>query len=73
MRCHYITDEKTGERILIPGCYGTVHSNGMEDCTCPKHPKKKDDEKINQLLWKVHKQELNPNEAQEKIMAIIFK
>lgn len=73
MRCHYITDKETGERILIPGCYGTIHSNDMEDCTCPKPRKKSDDEKINALLWKVRNHQVNPDDAQDKIMQIIYK
>ncbi len=73
MRCHYITDEKTGEKILIPGCYGTIHSDDMEDCTCLKPRKKSKDEKINALLWKVKDQNLSPDQAQEKIMRIIYK
>ena len=36
MRCYYTYDEKTGERVLIPECWGTVHSNDIRDCQCDK-------------------------------------
>lgn len=33
MKCYYTyTDD--GERILIPMCYGTIHSFDIEDCVC---------------------------------------
>lgn len=34
MRCHYHYHEELGQKILIPGCWGTVHSGNMEDCHC---------------------------------------
>ena len=33
--CHYVRGEK-GERVLIPGCWGTVHSADMRDCYCDR-------------------------------------
>lgn len=34
MRCYFTYDENTGEKVLIPGCWGTVHSGDMADCLC---------------------------------------
>ena len=34
MRCYYTYDEKIGEKVLIPQCWGTVHSNDIRDCYC---------------------------------------
>lgn len=34
MKCYYTYDEKTGEKVLIPQCWGTVHSNDIRDCYC---------------------------------------
>jgi len=33
MKCHYIYDKIAG-KVLIPGCWGTVHSNDIKDCYC---------------------------------------
>lgn len=35
--CYYITDR--GKRVLIPGCWGTVHSGDMRDCHCERPSK----------------------------------
>jgi hypothetical protein len=40
MICHYVYDKKAG-RVLIPGCWGTVHSNDMSDCYCDRSRAKK--------------------------------
>ncbi len=37
--CYYIVDR--GKRVLIPGCWGTVHSGDMADCHCVR-PSKED-------------------------------
>lgn len=37
MRCHYITDKKTGNRVFIPECMGAA-AMGKENCTCRKAP-----------------------------------
>ena len=34
MRCYYHFDEKTKKKILIPHCWGVLHSNDKSDCTC---------------------------------------
>jgi len=34
MRCHFIWDEETKQKILIPGCYGSLHREDMKCCTC---------------------------------------
>ena len=36
MKCYFTYCEKTGERVLIPECWGTVHSNDIRDCQCEK-------------------------------------
>jgi len=33
MRCHHVVDEKTGERVYIPRCWGSV-VHGPDYCTC---------------------------------------
>jgi len=37
MRCHYVNDSIAG-KVLIPGCWGTIHSKDMDDCCCPVNP-----------------------------------
>lgn len=32
--CYYVKDR--GKRVLIPGCWGTVHSGDMRDCYCDR-------------------------------------
>lgn len=41
-RCHFIKDDKTKEKILIPGCYSSLHQDDLSNCTCytPKDFKK---------------------------------
>jgi len=36
MKCHYTIDPKTKEKFFIPMCYGTCHSQDIEDCCCPE-------------------------------------
>lgn len=33
MKCHFVYYEDAGN-VLIPGCWGTVHSNDIRDCYC---------------------------------------
>ena len=37
MKCHYVHDKLAG-KVLIPGCWGTVHYGEMDDCNCPEYP-----------------------------------
>lgn len=34
MKCYFHYDEKTKTKVLIPGCWGTVHTGEIEDCIC---------------------------------------
>lgn len=36
MKCHYTYYFDKGEKIkvFIPGCWSTVHTGDMDDCTC---------------------------------------
>lgn len=34
MRCHFYWDEETKQKILIPGCYGSMHREDLSCCTC---------------------------------------
>ena len=34
MKCHFVYDKKTGEKLLIPFCYGSMHREDLECCTC---------------------------------------
>lgn len=36
MKCHYIYDKEAG-KVLIPNCWGTVHSDDIRDCICPAY------------------------------------
>lgn len=36
MKCYFTYDEKSGQKVLIPQCWGTVHSNDIRDCYCPE-------------------------------------
>ncbi len=36
-KCYYIYDKEVG-RVLISGCYGTIHSNDMSNCSCRDFP-----------------------------------
>jgi cobalamin biosynthesis Co2+ chelatase CbiK len=34
MKCYYSIDPKTNKKVLIPMCWGTVHTGNKEDCCC---------------------------------------
>nr|DAT24181.1 MAG TPA: hypothetical protein [Caudoviricetes sp.] len=34
MKCHYVYDEVSRQKILISCCYGTMHSDDIRDCDC---------------------------------------
>lgn len=36
MRCYFIWDEETNQKVLIPGCYGSLHREDLSCCNCPK-------------------------------------
>lgn len=36
MRCHFVLDEQSKKKVLIPGCYGSLHREDLSCCTCPK-------------------------------------
>jgi coenzyme F420-reducing hydrogenase delta subunit len=48
--CHYVRDPDSGDRVLIPGCYGTVHSADMRDCYCVRRGKGKKRDRVQVLL-----------------------
>ena len=33
--CHYVRGPR-GERVLVPGCIGGLHSNNLRDCCCDR-------------------------------------
>ncbi len=33
-RCRFIYDEQTRKKVLIPGCYGSLHRDDLSCCTC---------------------------------------
>lgn len=35
MKCYYTFDKKTGKKVFIPMCYGTVDTQDITDCNCP--------------------------------------
>lgn len=35
MKCYYTLDPKTGKKVFIPMCYGTVDTKDIKDCHCP--------------------------------------
>lgn len=50
--CYYATHKISKQKVLIPMCWGTVHSNDIEDCCCDlkKQPNIQDLKKENQIL-----------------------
>lgn len=38
MKCYFAYDEQTGNRVLIPGCYGSLHREDKAMCTCNDYP-----------------------------------
>lgn len=50
MKCYYTYDEKTGEKVLIPQCWGTVHSNDIRDCYCTQNFASFERERYNTIL-----------------------
>jgi hypothetical protein len=39
MKCHFIWDEQTKAKYLIPECYGSLHREDLSMCTCYKRLK----------------------------------
>ena len=37
LRCHFVRNKKSNEVVLISMCWGTVHTNDIEDCECTLH------------------------------------
>lgn len=35
MKCYYTIDPKTGQSVLIPMCYGSLHESDKSKCHCP--------------------------------------
>lgn len=58
--CYYVTHKITNEQVLIPMCWGTVHSKDIEDCHCEhkKEPTKQElKQEINSLKQRVEELE----------------
>lgn len=34
MRCHYVYDEESKQKVLIPGCMSVAVSGDIRDCVC---------------------------------------
>lgn len=34
MKCYFTIDPKNGNKVLIPGCYGSLHRDNLSCCTC---------------------------------------
>lgn len=65
--CYYINDEIAG-KVLIPECWGTVHSNDMDDCYCDIFKQRKTkleklEAKIKRLENKVKKLEYENSQS----------
>lgn len=39
--CHFVTGFN-GERVLIPGCYGSLYANDLSQCHCAGGPRRPD-------------------------------
>ena len=37
MNCYFVWDEEHQHKILIPGCYGGLHTNDLSQCSCKSH------------------------------------
>lgn len=48
MNCHYVYDKIAG-KVLIPGCWGVVHSNDIKDCICRHNKHKNIEERVLKL------------------------
>lgn len=40
MRCHFIYDEETKTKILIPHCWSSLHQEDLSMCTCVRQSPK---------------------------------
>lgn len=50
--CHFMVNKATGERVVIPMCWGSVDRNDLEGCYCKKRKIVVDteDDKINDYI-----------------------
>lgn len=51
--CYYVKDK--GKRVLIPGCWSTVESGKIEDCTCDRPSEKTRLEKLEMDVARIKK------------------
>lgn len=66
MHCYFTYDEKSGERVLIPGCWSVVNSNDIETCTCkPVNFEKRFEKKVFNEILKSKEKEIS--ELQKEI------
>lgn len=63
--CHYVKGDN-GERVLIPGCWGTVDYPDMRFCTCGNTRRKR------KKMWKLVDdiEEMACKRRDEKTMAV---
>lgn len=38
MKCHYVWDEESKNKVLIPMCWPVIWSNDIRDCSCCDEP-----------------------------------
>ena len=50
MKCYYIFDEVTKQKVLIPGCMSVVNSNEIEDCCCTDTFASFENKRYNEIL-----------------------
>lgn len=66
MHCYYAYDEKSGERVLIPGCWSVALSYDIETCTCkPENFDKRFEKKVFNEILKSKEKEIS--ELQKEI------
>lgn len=57
MKCYYHYDEVSQKKILIPHCWGTIHSEDIEDCICQSETLNSfEKEKFNKVINEKDKQ-----------------
>ena len=64
MKCHYVYDEVSRQKILISCCYGTMHSDDIRDCDYSKFEKELYNKRVKELKDKLKSMEYLYKEVQ---------
>jgi hypothetical protein len=72
MKCHHIVDEKTGKRVYIPFCWGSV-VHGSYFCTCYPAKEPSDDDLKGKRIRELEKENAKQRRIIEKLLAVALK